>query len=96
MFLLRLRERVIYGAVEVAFRVFALWDAAGKGRGDFNPDFSSDFAKFQLTVVLIQTFGAIYVIIRGLDNCYQGSASVSSMVDRLTRGTQTSRFSGCS
>ena len=82
MFLFRLRARLYYGAVEVAFGVFVLWDAAGKGRGDFSSDFSNDFSRFQLTVVLAQTFAALYVVIRGLDNCYQGCPKVGAMLDR--------------
>ena len=77
MFVSRQRCRLVYGLLELAFGVFVLWDAAGKGRGDFNNDYNNnDFSKFQLTVVLLQTFGAIYVIIRGLDHSYQGWTAI--------------------
>ena len=82
MFALRQQQRLVYGLVELVFAVFVLWDASSKGRGDFSADFGSDFATFKLSVVLLQTFGAIYVIIRGLDNCYQGSPRLHAMVDR--------------
>ncbi|MBK3666156.1 hypothetical protein JJE66_33665 [Bradyrhizobium diazoefficiens] len=72
LFLLRLRFRVVYGAIEVVFGLYVLWDAAGKGRGSFSSGFSSGFDTFQISVVLIQTFGAIYILIRGLDNLLQG------------------------
>ena len=72
LFLLRLRFRFLYGLIEVGFGLCVLWDASGKGRGGFSAGFSSDFDTFQISVVLIQTFGAIYVLIRGLDNVLQG------------------------
>jgi hypothetical protein len=71
LFVLRMKFPLVYGIVEVAFALFVLWDATSKGRGGFNSDFSADFAMFQLAVVLAQTFGAIYVLIRGLANCLQ-------------------------
>jgi hypothetical protein len=72
LFFLRLRFRFLYGLIEVGFGLCVLWDASGKGRGDFSSGFSSGFDTFQLSVVLIQTFGAVYVLIRGLDNLLQG------------------------
>jgi hypothetical protein len=72
LFLLRLRFRFLYGLIEIGFGLCVLWDAAGKGRGGFSAGFSSGFDTFQISVVLIQTFGAIYVLIRGLDNILQG------------------------
>jgi hypothetical protein len=72
LFLLRLRFRFLYGLIEVGFGLFVLWDASGKGRGGFSSGLNSGFDTFQISVVLIQTFGAIYVLIRGLDNLLQG------------------------
>jgi len=71
LFLLRMRVRVVYGLIEVAFGLYVLWNAAGKGLGSFSSGFSSGFDTFQLSVILIQTFGAIYILIRGLDNLFQ-------------------------
>jgi hypothetical protein len=71
LFLLRMRVRVVYGLIEVAFGLYVLWNAAGKGHGSFSSGFSSGFDTFQLSVILIQTFGAIYILIRGLDNLFQ-------------------------
>ena len=84
MFAFRQQQRLLYGLLELAFAVFVLVDASSKGRGDFSADLvGNDFATFKLSVVLLQTFGAIYVIIRGLDNCYQGSPpKLRAMVDR--------------
>jgi len=72
MFLIRLRFRLVYGLAEIVFGLFVLWDVSGKGRGAFSSEFSSEFDVFQITVVLVQTFGAVYVLIRGLDNCHHG------------------------
>ena len=72
LFCFRFRFRLIYGLGELVFGLLVLWDATGKGRGAFSSDFSSGFDIFQLSVVFIQTFGAIYVLIRGLDNSLQG------------------------
>jgi hypothetical protein len=69
LYVMREVDRVLYGLLEVLFAGFALWDAAGKGRGDFSNDFSNDFQTYQWLVILLQTGGAIYVLIRGLDNC---------------------------
>lgn len=72
LFFWRLRFRFIYGVIEVGFGLYVLWDASGKGRGGFSSGFSSGFDTFQLSIVLIQTLGAIYILIRGLDNLLQG------------------------
>jgi len=65
----RENNRRLYGAIEILFAGFALWDAAAKGRGDFNLDFSpTDFQTYQWLVILLQTGAAIYVLVRGLDN----------------------------
>ena len=72
LFFWRVRFRFVYGLIELLFGLFLLWDASGKGRGAFSSDFGNDFQAFQFSVVLIQTSGAIYVLIRGLDNCFQG------------------------
>lgn len=72
LFFWRFRFRLFYALIEIAFGLFVLWDAAGKGRGDFSSAFSSDFLTFQLSVALLQTIAAIYVVICGLDNFFQG------------------------
>jgi hypothetical protein len=54
--------------------LFVLWNSWKQGRGAFSSDFSSkDFDVWNWQVILLQTFGAMYVIIRGLDNIDQGS-----------------------
>jgi hypothetical protein len=71
-FFWRIRFRFIYGLIELAFGLYVLWYVADKGRGSFSAAFSTGFDTFQLSVVLIQTFGAIYILIRSFDNLLQG------------------------
>ena len=73
LFILRREIRWFYGLIEIVFALFVLYDSAGKGRGDFSSDFGAAFSKFQFNLVIIQMFGAIYVLIRGLDNLFQGA-----------------------
>jgi hypothetical protein len=72
LFFWRLRFRFVYGIIELGFGLYVLWYVADKGRGSFSAAFSSDFDTFQLSVVLIQTFGAIYILVRSFDNLMQG------------------------
>jgi hypothetical protein len=64
----RLCFRGIYAIIEIGFGSFVLWNAAGKGHGSFSAAFGGGLDNFQDSVVLIQTFGAIYILVRGLDN----------------------------
>jgi hypothetical protein len=73
LFVLRREIRWFYGLIEIVFALFVLYDSSGKGRGDFGSDFGVAFSKFQFNIVVIQMFGAIYVLIRGLDNLFQGA-----------------------
>ena len=82
MLLLRHRAQFLYGAIEVLFGFVCLCLAAGKGRGAFNSDFSDDFQHFQFWVALAVMFGAVYVLIRGLDNCR------ADLPDRLKCGAE--------
>ena len=72
LFLMKIRFRILYGLVEVAFGLFVLWQSAGEGRGSFNSSFSAAFDTYQISVVLIKTSAAIYILVRGLDNCFHG------------------------
>jgi hypothetical protein len=72
LFFWRLRFRLFYGIIELIFGLYVLYDASSKGHGAFSSSFSSSFDTFQISVIFTQTFGAIYVLIRGLDNCLQG------------------------
>jgi predicted membrane protein len=71
LFFMRVKFRGLYGALEVLFGTFVLWNVGSDARGGFGPDFSSDFAIFRASVVIIQTVGGIYIVVRGLDNLFQ-------------------------
>ena len=49
-----------------------------QGRGSFSSDFSNDFDVFRVQIILLQAFGAIFVMIRGLDNIDQGSQATKA------------------
>ncbi|WP_159726153.1 hypothetical protein [Methylosinus sp. Ce-a6] len=76
LFCIRETRRVYYGAIEIAFSVIVIFDAASKGRSIFEIEdvFSMPdvFDAFQPRIVLIQLGAAIYVLIRGFDNVKQG------------------------
>jgi hypothetical protein len=91
LFAVRKHYRTTYGAIEIAFGVFVLWNTWRQGRRGFSADFSSDFDVWNWTIILLQVFGAVYVIIRGLDNIDQGSKAGNAthpMVALLHRGCQ--------
>jgi hypothetical protein len=72
LFFWRIRFRFLYGIIELVFGLYVLWNVAGKGRGSFSAAFSAGFDTFQLSIILIQTFGAIYILVRSLDNLLHG------------------------
>jgi hypothetical protein len=73
LFSIRKHHRVSYGIIEIAFGCFGLWYTWREGRGAISSDFSADFDVWMWRIIVIQTVGAVYVIIRGLDNIDQGS-----------------------
>jgi hypothetical protein len=73
LFSIRKHYRVFYGAIEVAFGVFVLGYNWRQGRGAFSSGFSSGFDIWIWQIIFIQTFTAIYIFIRGLDNIAEGS-----------------------
>jgi len=82
LYILRREVRSFYGVIEIVFGLYVLWYASATARGPFKPNFSDVFEHLQLSIVIIQTFGAIYIIIRGLDNCLQG-IKVPAFLQRL-------------
>jgi hypothetical protein len=73
LFSVRKHYRVAYGTIEVVFSIFILTYSWRQGRGAFSSDFSSDFDIWVWQIVFIQTFTAIYIFIRGMDNIAEGS-----------------------
>jgi hypothetical protein len=71
LFWLRKHFRILYGLIEVAVGVFTLWSQSSVGRGAFSFGFSNGFQTFQWQIALLATLGAIYIIVRGLDNIDQ-------------------------
>jgi hypothetical protein len=71
LFLLRIRVRAFYGLLEIAFGLYVLWNAASEGHGGFSSGFDPGFATFQASILVIQTVGAIYILVRGMDNVFQ-------------------------
>jgi hypothetical protein len=68
LFWVRECHQRIYGLSEIAVGLFVLYQAFPKGRGGFSSGFSDGFQTFQWSVVLISTVGAVYIMVRGLDN----------------------------
>jgi hypothetical protein len=60
----------IYGLSEITVGLFVLYQTFPKGRGGFSSGFSDGFQTFQWSVVLISTVGAVYIMVRGLDNIF--------------------------
>jgi hypothetical protein len=72
LFWIRKRRRLLYGVTEVLAGLFTLYQSSTIGRGGFSSGFSDGFQTYRWQLVLISTLGAIYVIVRGLDNIDQG------------------------
>ena len=72
LFWWRLKFRLSYGVIEVVFGALALWDATGRARVALDTAFDSGVDAFRPYVVLMETLGAIYVLVRGLENCRLG------------------------
>jgi hypothetical protein len=72
LFWLRKRHRIVYGVAEVIAGLFTLSQSSRIGRGAFSSGFNEAFEPYQWQLVLIATLGAIYIIIRGLDNIDEG------------------------
>lgn len=70
LFLMRQHHQKIYGMSEVAVGLFILYQNYPQGRGAFSSGFSDGFQTFRWSVVLISTVGAVYIMVRGLDNIF--------------------------
>src|ERR1700720_3870932 len=73
LFAVRKHYRVSYGAIEIGFGIFVLTYNWQQGRGAFSSGFSAGFDIWVWQIILLQTFTAIYVFIRGMDNIDAGS-----------------------
>ena len=70
----RLKDRMIYGSIEIIFGFSNLYQAQPVITGDFAAaDFaSSDFLTSSIKLSILQALASIYIIVRGLDNFTQG------------------------
>jgi hypothetical protein len=73
LFSVRRHHGFLYGAMEIAFGIAILVFTWAKGRGGFSSGFSNGFATYEWRIILVQTFAAIYILVRGLDNLEKGS-----------------------
>jgi hypothetical protein len=75
LYVLRRKERLLYGVLEFVAGVCLLGSvvSSGSGRGPFSSEFSDDFARFDALIVL-QSFAGIFILVRGLDNTGEGWA----------------------
>lgn len=73
LYSVRKHHGFLYGAIEIAFGVAVLLFTWARGRGGFSSGFSNGFAIYEWRIILVQTFAAIYIIVRGLDNLEKGS-----------------------
>lgn len=76
-YLLRSRDRLSYGLLELLAGGLLLGNAiySGTGRGPFSSDFSSDFARFDPRSIALQSYAGLFILIRGLDNVGEGCAN---------------------
>jgi hypothetical protein len=71
LFWIRETHQRLYGLSEIAAGLFVLHEVFPKGRGGFSSGFFAEAIEtFHGNVVLISTLGAVYIMVRGLDNIW--------------------------
>lgn len=68
LYVIRDAGRLLYAVIEIVFAVFLLYKAASSGKGDFGDEFGLEFSHTDLSVIVLQSMAAVYVLIRGIDN----------------------------
>jgi hypothetical protein len=63
---------VYYGLTELSFGMIVFYKTVEKGRGSFSSDFSKDFQTFDILLILVTAFFAVYIMIRGMENIETG------------------------
>ncbi|MGI4951182.1 MAG: hypothetical protein ACRYGM_05205 [Janthinobacterium lividum] len=91
LFYIRLKARFFYGVLEVLFALVLLWSVRNTGKGDFSADFDNDFARFVLSDIVIASGGALYVLIRGLDNVHQGWEQLRNLLGCANKAETAAR-----
>jgi hypothetical protein len=74
MFWMRSKHLAFYGFTEIVAGLFTLAQNYSVGRGGFSAIFAEAYQTFQGYVVLVSTLGAVYVMVRGIDNLTNGIA----------------------
>jgi hypothetical protein len=83
LFEMRRTRRFVYGVLEIVFGLYVLWDATTRGRGGLSSGFFNDeISASQISVVA--ELGAVYVLIRGLDNAITGWPAFRALVKKST------------
>jgi hypothetical protein len=83
LFEMRRTRRFVYGVLEIVFGLYVLWDATTRGRGGLSSGFfNDDVGTSQISVVA--ELGAVYVLIRGLDNAITGWPAFRALVKKST------------
>ena len=77
LFWMREKHTIVYGLTEVMAGLFILGQNYTNGRGGFSAGFFAEAVQpFQGNVVLVTTLGAVYIMVRGLDNIKRGYAGL--------------------
>jgi hypothetical protein len=72
LYWMRSRHLAFYGLTEVGAGLFILAQKYEEGRGGFSSGFSAGFQTFHWNIVLVATLGAVYIMVRGIDNFLTG------------------------
>jgi hypothetical protein len=72
LYWMRSKHLAFYGLTEVAAGLFILAQKYEEGRGGFSSGFSTGFQTFHWNIVLVATLGAVYIMVRGIDNFLKG------------------------
>jgi hypothetical protein len=73
LFMIRSRFLAIYGVTEVVAGIAVLASNYSVGRGGFSSGFFAEAVEgSHWNVILITTLGAVYIMVRGIDNCVKG------------------------
>jgi hypothetical protein len=86
-YLLRSRDRRWYGMLELLAGAALLGNAiySGTGRGSFSSDFSAAFARFDARLILLQSYGGVFIMIRGFDNIGESCIKYQQCIRALSR-----------
>jgi hypothetical protein len=73
LFMIRTRFLAFYGVTEVVAGIAVLASNYSVGRGGFSGAFAEAFEQPHWNIILITTLGAVYIMVRGIDNIVKGT-----------------------